>query len=106
MVMCHDHEECLGTSHHQEQSFYTRCVQTADRWAHRACAQQTSQVAGSTVSQREPRERHGGTVGSGDAQAWSENKSRYKVRYRDYYPETRVTCPMVDSGGEEVRLAT
>lgn len=61
MVMCHDHEECLGTSHHQEQSFYTRCVQTADRWAHRACAHQTSQVAGSTVSQREPRERHGGT---------------------------------------------
>ena len=44
---------------------------------------------------------------SGDV-ARSENKSRYKVRYRDYYPETgtRVTCPMVDSGGGEVRLAT
>ena len=30
-------------------------VQTTDRWAHGACAEQTSQVAGSTVSQREPR---------------------------------------------------
>ena len=30
-------------------------LQTTDRWAHCACAEQTSQVAGSTVSQREPR---------------------------------------------------
>ena len=38
MVMCHDHEECLGTSHHQEQSFYTLpplCrPQTGGRTAH------------------------------------------------------------------------
>ena len=55
---------------------------------------------------RGSRERHTDTR-SGDA-AWSENKQRYKVRYRDYCPETgtRVTCPMVDSGGEGVRLVS